>query len=441
MKIRILMLGLILCSLLSNAQNFNKAKMDSLFSLIENHQKGMGSISIFQEDGKEVYHNSFGYADVENKIKTTTPTKYRLGSVSKTFTATVIMKLIENGSISLASKLSDFYPQIENSDKITIEHLLQHRSGIANFTYVPDYTEWNTTKHTKEQLLSRIVSGKVQFNPNERFSYSNSNYVLLAYIAEDVTSKEFADLLNELIIIPRNLKNTYIGSKINPNKNEAHSYIRLSDWEKEKETELTTLKGAGDIVSNPYDLNVFFQNLLAGKIVKPETLNTMFAFKDNFGLGVYVSPFDNNKVAIGHSGGVDGFNSDMYYFPEQKIFISLSLNAIVYPPKEVINGVLHIYEGETYQLPKFIETIELKEEDLGKYLGVYYTSSFPQKLTITNKGNTLIAEFTGQPSFPLEYFGENTFKLTPAKIELEFIPNERKMIYKQQDMIFEMQKE
>lgn len=189
MKSKIIVLTLLLGICLTlDAQNLDNQKLDSLFTIIESNERGMGSISIFQ-NGKEVYQKSYGYADLENKVKENASTKFRIGSISKTFTATIITKLVENKELSLSTKLSNFYPQIKNADKITIAHLLQHRSGIANFTSVVDYMQWNTEEQTNEQIIDRIVSGGVSFEPNERFEYSNSNYALLTFIAEGISKK------------------------------------------------------------------------------------------------------------------------------------------------------------------------------------------------------------------------------------------------------------
>ena len=425
-------------SQLLNAQSFDKQKMDSLFSIIETNDRGMGSISIFH-DGKEVYQRSYGYADMEKDIRNNALTKYRIGSISKTFTATIIMKLIEQNKLLLSAKLGDFYPQIKNADKITIAHLLQHRSGISNFTNV-DYLQWNTQEHTKEQLLNRIVSGNVSFEPDEKFEYSNSNYVLLSYIAEDTSGNKFSELLQEMIIKPCNLKNTFIGSKINAANNEAFSYTKLHEWKLENETDMSIPLGAGFIISTPYDLNVFFNQLFSEKLVKEESLNQMKTIKDMFGFGLIQVPFYNLR-GYGHTGGIDGFQANAFYFPEPKVSIALASNGVVYPLNDIIIGVLSIYFGREYQLPEVKESITLTNEELDKYTGVYSTPTLPIKLTISRNGNILTAQGTGQPSFPLEYVEKDKFKFDQARLEIEFIPSENKLILKQNGMIFEATRE
>lgn len=439
MRTNILLLALLLGLTSLNAQTFDKAKMDSLFWLIENNEKGMGSVSLFQ-DGEEVYQKSYGYADVESKVKANSTTKYRIGSISKTFTATIIMKLIEDEKLSLYSTLDQFYPQIQNSDKITIKHLLQHRSGIANYTSVSDFFQWNTEKQTKKELINRIVSGGVTFNPNEKFEYSNSNYVLLTYIAENVSEKSFSELLNNIIVVPCHLKNTYIGSKINPDKNEAFSYEKLYEWKKMKETDVSNFLGAGFITSTPNDINTFLDNLFSYKIVNEESLKEMTTVIDNFGLGLMKVPF-YNMVGFGHTGGTDGFHSNAFYFPEASVSVTILENGLAYPLNDIIIGVLSIFFDKEYQLPVFSEPVILKSKELNKYLGVYSSPTFPLKITITKKDNILICQATGQPSFPLECFAKDKFRYDPAKLELEFIPKKKKMILKQFGATFELTKE
>lgn len=427
-------------STLSEAQTINTAKLDSLFTSIENHKKGMGSISIFH-NGEEIYQNSYGYSNVENQIKNSTNTKFRIGSISKTFTATIIMKLAEKGELSLTAMLSEYYPQIPNANKITIGHLLQHRSGIPNFTDADDYTNWCTDTQTKKALLDRIISGGTSFEPGDKFEYSNSNYVLLTYIAEDASSKTFSDLLNEIICTPCLLNNTYVGGKINSNNKEAYSYIkRSSDWEKSNETDMSIPLGSGFIVSNAYDLNKFMYCLFSEKVVNKESLRCMTSLKDNFGLGLLKVPF-HDYTGYGHTGGIDGFQSNVFYFPEANMSVALVENGVSYMLNNIIIGCLNIYFGKDYDLPEFIDAIHITTEELDKYIGIYSSTDLPIKLTITKKGNTLIAQGTGQPKLPLECTGNNIFQYEGVDLILEFLPEENKMILKQFGTSFDMLKE
>ena len=411
------------------AQTFNRAKMDSLFLKIESNEKGMGSISIFK-DGKEAYQNAFGFADVANKLRATKDTKYRIGSISKTFTATIIMQQVEEKKLSLSAKLADYFPEIPNAQEITIEQLLRHRSGLYNFTNMPTYVGWMEQPVTREQLLTTFVKNGTVFKPGEKAEYSNTNYVLLAYIVEKIDKKDFADVLNERIIMPCKLTNTYYGGKIDPKNNEAFSYVKDSPWKIASETDMSIPVGAGAVVSNPTDLNVFYNQLFSGKLVSVESLGEMKEIIDGYGLGMFQAPFFERK-GFAHNGGIDGFQSMAGYFPSDTVSIAYTSNGVVMPMNDILIGALSIYFGKDYALPDFKPALELKSEELDPYLGVYSSPTFPLKVTITKNGNKLVGQATGQPSFTLDAYEINKFKFDQASLQLEFKPGESKMILRQ----------
>jgi len=430
---------LLLIAFSINAQDFNKSKLDSLFSLIDDNHKGMGSISIF-ENSKEVYQNTIGYVSIEDSIKSNQSTKYRIGSISKMFTASIILGLIEDQKLAMDTKLSEFYPDIINSEDITIEYLLRHRSGIYNFTNSSDYQSWMELPISKENLITKIIDLGSSFKPNQRAEYSNSNYILLSFIAEYIEKKKFSKILKKRICKPCSLKDTYYGSKISTTNNEALSYTKSNNWQIATQTDMTILGGAGGVVSNSTDLNKFLNCLFLGKLVSENSLTTMMQIQDGYGIGMFQVPFGNKK-AFGHTGGVDGFQSNAFLFPTEEVSIAYTSNGVVMPINDILIGVLSIYFSKDYELPVFTDTIRLKSEELDKYLGVYSSLTFPLKITITKEKNVLIAQATGQPSFPLEAYEEHKFRFDQAKLKIEFISQESTMILKQGGGQFTLKKE
>ena len=434
MKKTAITLALFLLALGINAQTFDKAKMDSLFKRIESNEKGMGSISIFKK-GKEVYQNSFGFADIENDIRATEKTKYRIGSVSKTFTATIIMQLIDEKKLSLDTKLAEFYPEIPNANEITIEQLLRHKSGLYNFTNSDDYQNWMEKPHSKSEVIKIFIENGTVFKPDEKAGYSNTNYVLLSYVAEKVEQKEFSEILNKRIIDPCSLNNTYYGGKINTAENEALSYTKTYSWNLSTETDMSVPVGAGGIVSTPADLNIFYYHLFTGKLVFDNSLQEMKKIVDGYGIGMFQL---FHQKAYGHTGGIDGFQSTASYFPKDSILIAYISNGVVMPKRDITVGALKIYYNEEYTLPEFKSSMELKSEDLDQYIGVYSSSTNPLKITISKDSTVLIAQASGQPSFPLEAYELHKFKFDQAMIKFEFIPEVNKMILKQGESEFEL---
>jgi len=435
---RILIILLIAIHAISlSAQSPDKDNIDSLFKRIEQYEKGMGSISIFR-NGKEIYHYSFGWADVKNHIRAEENTKYRIGSVSKSFTATIIMQMIEEDHLRLNTKLSEFFPEIPNAEKVTIEQLLRHKSGLYNFTNSKDYLHWMEQSHTKKELLQIFTENGTIFEPGKKSVYSNTNYVLLSWIAEKIDEKPFCEILKSRIIIPCHLKNTYYGGKINPAEHEALSYNKYTTWVEATETDMSIPAGAGGIVSNPTDLNIFYNHLFYGKLVSTASLQKMTETGEGFGIGIF-RLFDSK--AYGHTGGIDGFQATVAFFPEDSIFLTYLTNGVVLPKADIIRSVLKILNNETFELPEFKTGVKLTSKDINPYLGVYGSTTNPLKITVFLCNNTLTAQVTGQEAIPFEAMGKHRFIFEPARIELEFIPSENKMILKQGTQKFELLKE
>ncbi|MDT0651613.1 serine hydrolase domain-containing protein [Autumnicola edwardsiae] len=419
---------LLFISAICLSQNLNTKKLDSLFQLLEQHNKFMGTLVVSQ-DQKTIYSNSIGFADVENKIKADSLTKYRIGSISKMFTATLILNAVEEGKLELDQPIGKYFPKIDNSHQITIKNLLNHSSGIHDFTRNEDYFSWNTSFQSKEDMLKKISNFKNDFEPSSKSQYSNSNFVLLTFILEDIYKQSFQKILNQKIVKPLHLNNTYYGKKISSENNEAYSYKFLGEWKKEKETDMSIPKGAGGIVSNPKDLKTFIEQLFIGNIISDKSLNLMKNIENGYGLGMLQFPY-NDKISYGHTGGIDGFESVVSYFPEDKLTISLSSNGVNYNKNNILLAVLATFYNNSYDLPNF-ETIELTSEDLEKYLGTYSSDQIPLKITCTKQGNTLITQATGQKAFPLEATVEDIFTYEQAGITLEFNPTENEVTLKQ----------
>lgn len=333
---------------------FDTQKMDSLFMLLENYDKAMGTVSIYK-DGAEIYTKTIGYSSKEDNIKATVSTKYHIGSFSKTFTAVVIMKLIEEGKLSLSTKLNSYYPQIPYADSISIEQMLNHSSGIYNFTDATDYTTWMEKPIIKQDLVTKIAGYTPTFKPRyDTSSYSNGAFALLSFIAEDIDKKSFANIIKDRIATPYNLNSTYFGVPISVQNGEAKSYFRDSTkWVAATTTDMSVPVGAGAIVSTAKQVNEFLTALYHHKnLVSTTSLNSMMTIKNNFGLGMFPLHF-KDKTGIGHTGEIDGFRSFNFYFEQEKISIVYLTNGVNYNFNSVVGGILNILFSKEYQLPKF----------------------------------------------------------------------------------------
>jgi D-alanyl-D-alanine carboxypeptidase len=411
--------------------SFDKAKLDNYFQNLETNNKFMGSIAVSQ-DGKVIYTKSIGFADVENNQKANENTKYRIGSISKTFTTVMVMKAVEDKKLDLNQTIEKFFPTVPNANKITIKQLLGHRSGIHNFTNDDEYMTWYTQPKTEKEMVEIITKIGSDFEPDSKADYSNSNFVLLTYILEKTYKQSFADLLDKQIIKPLELKNTKFGGKINTTNNESKSYSYKGSWKEEPETDMSIPLGAGGIISSPSDLTKFSDALFGGKLLRAESLELMKTVVDGYGLGLFKIPF-YDKTGFGHTGGIDNFTSMFSYFPDGNVSYAMTSNGTNYSNNNISIAVLSAVYGKDYEIPEF-SNYEVTAEELEQYLGVYSSITIPIKITITQDGNTLLAQATGQSAFPLEASAKDEFKFDLANIVIEFIPTEKKLILKQSGM-------
>ncbi len=426
-------IGILVISFLY-CDSFDKTKMDELFAVLESNDMGMGNVSIFK-DGLEVYNNSIGFADVENRREITGETRFRIGSISKIFTAVIIIQLIEEGKLSYETKLQEFFPQIPNAKDIAIEHLLRHQSGIYNFTNDESYVQWMEEPITKRELVEKIAAYEPVFEPGEKGEYSNSNYVLLSYIAEIADNEEFSKILHARIVEPVKLEYTYYGAKIDTEKNEAKSYNKTDKWTPAKETDMSIPAGAGAIVSNPHDINLFLNSLFNGKLISEESLNKMQRTEQGLGIGMFKLPF-YDKYAFGHTGGIDAFQSVAAYFPEDQLAVAYNANGVSLPQNDILIGVLSIYFGLDYDMPEDMEKIALPADLLNRYTGVYECPELPINITVFVEDDILWAQGSGQNALPLDAHDEYNFSFTPANIKMQFVSEKQQMILLQSGQRF-----
>ena len=426
-----LLLAILTSVVLPNAQTFDRTKLDSLLSYVEANQKSMGSLAILQ-DGKVVYKRAIGYANVAEQDKANTVTRYGIGSISKTFTAVLVLQLVEDGKLSLGHTLGQYFPSLPNADSITIEQLLQHRSGLHNFTDDADYTEKMEQPMAREALLEWFVEKGVDFSPGEQMKYSNTGYVVLSFIIEEASGKTYAELLEERIAAPCGLSDTYMPTEVvGTQEREALSYQRNgATWSPSTKTHPSIPIGAGSIISTAEDLAAFFHCLFEGKLVSEAHLQEMTKMVDNYGYGIFRIPF-YDKTSYGHTGGIDGFSSVASYFPEEQMSIAYLSNGAVMSNNDLLIGALSLYFGKPYDFPEFKQAITVDAAQLKVYEGNYTSEMLPMDIKIFVEGEVLKAQATGQSAFPLEPFAKHQFQFEPAKVEIEFIPNENKLILQQ----------
>src|SRR5688572_26469461 len=429
MKIKTLfatLVAMVLCAA-GRAQALDKAKLDQFFDRLAEKNKAMGSL-VIAKDGNVLYTRSIGYSLINGAEKKplTAANRFRIASITKTFTAVMILQTVEEGKLKLTETLDKFFPQVPNAQKITILQILSHRSGIPNVRR--DQATWKPGEPvTKDEMLALIVKGTPEFEPDTKNSYSNSGYFLLGLILEKLTGKTYDQALEERINSKIGLKNTYIATgRIDVNKGEALTYINTgSDWKQGFETDPSI---GFQLISTPGDMAKFIGALFDLKLISQDILNQMKTMRDGEGLGMVTFTFAG-KTFYGDTGGGDNYGSWLAYQPEEKLVVAYTTNAKIHPVKDIVGGAIDIYYGKPFEIPAF-ETIAVSPEVLDKYVGVYSSPEAPNKWTIARDGGTLFVRPGSESAAAVEATAQDRFQLFGGKVTFEFDAAKNQMLLK-----------
>ena len=395
-------------------------------------KKAPGVAILVARDGEILYRKGFGYADIENKILVTPDTKFRIGSVTKQFTAAAILKLQENNLLSVNDKLSKFIPDFPRGDEVTIYMLLTHTSGIHSYTNNPDFISKVTKPISPDSLVNAIKKDPYDFNPGEKMMYNNSGYFLLGYIISKVSGKPYDVFLKENFFDPLHMNNTgiyYTGIKL---ENEAKGYGGINGaYKPALNWDMSWAGGAGAIYSTVDDLLKWNQALYGGKVLTQKSLDAALtpavlktgeepSMRYGFGLGLVKY---RGMDVISHSGGLHGFLTQLSYYAKEKttvvMFTNTSEPEVNFNPENI--GEAFLWDKMDKQT-SYTE-ISVNPAELQKYTGRYELTNVGV-LTITNEKEKIYAQLGGQPRFEIFPLAEDEFFFKVVEARLKFQKDE-----------------
>jgi len=416
-----------------------QSSLDTYFDHLSENRKFMGSAAILFKDSI-IYSKSVGFSDVASLKKIDKNTKFRIGSITKTYTAVLTLKAMEEGKINLSDKLSVWFPQFQNADKITIEMMLKHRSGIFNFTEIPGESVWEAVAHTQAEFIEYVSKPKNNFDPDTAYEYSNTNYALIGFILEKIYNKDYNTLIQEKICKPLKLENTYYTFENNPTKNEAFSYSIQDKYLKNGSINYSNEPGSGGLLSTPTEVNKFISALFMGKIISPESLELMLPIENNeYGLGIETFMLGDLK-AFRHTGRVDNYISDYWYFPNEELGLVTLANATNINTDLAQVAMLQVAYGNAPTSKDYNHIDDMDTADFLKIKGTYFYPDQSISVTISSDGNRLVFQDSraGQMYVPFTYLGNNKFEC--EDIFLTFNPEKKQLTQKQGESVIFMQK-
>lgn len=398
---------------------FDKDRMTTFLEYLYKNDQWQGGVAIMHNE-RMMYMDNFGTLSEQSGRRADPGTKYRIGSISKMYTAAVITDLVARGKLAASSKLSRFYPQIPNASEIDIDELLGHRSGIYNYTDDPDFNFQGN--YTDEEIVDIIASYDPDFEPGTKAEYSNSNYFLLGKIIEKSTGLTLKQQIDKTIVAPRQYLRTSFSKPIEPQKNESYSFSYNVDeeaWNQVPPWQISVAGGAGAISASAADVVRFLSDLYNAHIFTEEYVVPFTKFEDdNFGYGAFRFPF-YEKYSYGHTGGLEGFQAMASYFPQENIsFALLSSGLNELSNNDIAIGLLSILFNKDYEFPEF--TDGYKVEQTSSYLGTYFNEELSMEIEITENEGKLFAQATNQSKFPLKADEAGSFTYSVAGIIIQF---------------------
>jgi D-alanyl-D-alanine carboxypeptidase len=323
--------------------SFQHIKNDTYQSVIDSYiKKGIIGTSIYVKDNNGIWIGAGGKADILSNIDVDKGNQFMIASITKVFTATVLFSLVDNGILSIDDNISEWIPSsiannIENANEATIADLLSHKSGIADYyTTKFEMARHNTKQNywVQEDILKYVYGKEASFPVGQKYSYSNTNFLLLGMIIENAANMTLKDAYDKYLFLPLELENAYYGtgrdaastSLISGYYNLYGNGFILSDFL--YKDELST--GDGGIIINPQDLGRFFDELMQGNLLSQASLMKMqdwFDIKGNGKNGFGLEYFENKHgISYGHTGGADGFTSVAHYYPNEDVTVIILLN-------------------------------------------------------------------------------------------------------------------
>jgi CubicO group peptidase (beta-lactamase class C family) len=406
------------------------ARMEQIIDSFTKAKQFMGEVLV-AEDGRIVLDKSYGFANVEWQVPNTAESKFRLGSITKQFTAASILLLEQQGKLSTDDLVKKYMPDAPAAwDKITIYQVLTHTSGIPSFTDFSDYHANEVKLYTPEQLVAWFKDKPLEFEPGTDWRYSNSGYVLLGYLIEKISGRSYAQFVRENIFDPLGMKDTGYDSFTEIIFHRATGYINgPMGLENARYIDMSIPLSAGALYSTTHDLLKWEQVLFGWKLLNATELKKMTTpFKHDYACGLMILKGTGGHPMITHGGGIEGFNTALAYYPDNKLTVIALGNLNGSAPDEIVKDLGMTAYGETVVLNSERKEIAVDPAVLAKYVGTYKLAP-NLDLAITLEGTQLMVLPTGQPKFPLFAESQTKFFLKAVDAQVEFFKENGKVNY------------
>ena len=423
---RVLFFCVLLGQLLACSTSRNlKRDLNSYVQTLAEQKKFSGSVLV-AKDGEILLNKGYGMANYEHDVANTPHTKFRLASITKQFTAMAVMQLYEQGLLKLDDKLSKYIPDYPHGDKIAIHHLLTHTSGVA---YDISKHKKNKIKpHTLEQLIERFKYEPLQFEPGERYQYSNAGYILLSYIIEKASGKTYETFLKENIFIPLSMNDSGYDISSSILKNRASGYSLVGNTIVNSEyINMSVPAGAGALYSTVEDLYAWDRALYTEKLLSKKSLARIFNSHissdfPGYGYG-WITRRSGGRFITEHLGFIDGFSTNILRYPDDDVFIVVLSNYMQGHAWRISNGLAAIIFKEKYIITKKPVAISVDPAIYDQYVG-HYRVKDDYLIAVSKENNRLFAKAGEQVKIELTPASLTDFFQRDFMLQITFVKDQ-----------------
>jgi CubicO group peptidase (beta-lactamase class C family) len=373
------------------------ARMQRAVDLRLSNGQFMGAVLV-AKDGKLLLNRGYGSANLDWHIPNSPTTKFRLGSVTKQFTAASILLLEERGKLKIEDHIRKYLPDAPAAwDQITIFNLLTHTSGIPNFTSFPEYRSTESTPATPEQLVGRFRDRPLEFVPGSSWDYSNSGYVLLGYLIEKITGRNYSEFVRDNIFAPLGMKDSGYDSNTEVIDGRAVGYEPGPDGPRiAGYIDMSIPFSAGGLYSTTADLLRWEQGLYGGKLLKPTSLQKMTTpFRNNYAFGLEVQKAPNGDRIFSHNGGIEGFSTELTYIPATHLAVIVLANLNGQAADAIALDLRRVAHGDTVTLISDRRAINEPASELDRLSGHYRFGS-GIVMSVWRDGDRFLTQMSGQ---------------------------------------------
>ncbi|MEN8375062.1 MAG: serine hydrolase domain-containing protein [Gemmatimonadota bacterium] len=404
-------------------------EVDALAAMRLQEPGAVGFSVAVARGGRMLLAKGYGLADLEHDVAADAETSFRIGSVTKQFTAAAIMRLLEQGKLSLDDELTRYYPDYPTQGHtVTIRHLLTHTSGIKSYTGVGEFWETGAARDlSADELLAYVDDADFDFTPGQQFKYSNTGYYMLGAIIEQASGVPYCEYLQNEFFTRLGLGRTRCDSNADIIPNRAQGY-GLEDGKLVNDglISMSNAGAAGMIISTAHDLVTWGMALIGGEVVGAESLEQMITpiilpsgASTGYGFGLKRGETRGHRT-IGHGGGVFGFSAMLVHVPDEDLHIAVIANVFGEGTAQLLARDI---AAAAFGADESVADLTPSEEDVARFSGLYALEGMDREAKIFEQDGYLFMQPTGQRVTKLLYQGRGEFRVShEPSIRIVFDP-------------------